>query len=815
MEAGEAPRLQEVDRIKEQGNSKFKEGAFFEAKCLYSGALEMLERCCLHQDKADAAWVGLKNNIALCDFKREEWTRVIDVTTEVLAREPANTKALYRRGVAQLGSGRQQAARSDLRRVLELEPGNAEARQKLVELSRQSRAAREASREQAARVRGFLAGERLDAGIALCEDGGVRKLQSNEHDPVLASWIKREWLDPDSGLVGVVSAHVVMRTEAGQELLSSRKAEQKAAEPCRWVIDDSYVGVFKGWNVAAKSSQLKEISRFEVARYTMDPSIEGTIQRCMERWVPDGPERRELAAAQGLSEEQQEQARRGQAAQILSLPEAFCTGAAVGDPQATLSLELEVLEAAEYADVHLDGRVLLRVLAEGKARTPTTPVVTDLATVAVHFRVAKFLSNHCLHDTRAGLAEGSGGMSTCEDFGKEPRVLVVGEEDAGDSDDFVPPCIGRCLMLPPRGVVEGMRFELILRDGVPLSDLDQNIRLACAEGLPSTLPDTTGPVHVRIEVRRVEPPLQGPSTPGWEGLPSLRQEAQRAEELELMEGGRHRAMALRRWRRVLAWLGQLLRARRWQLQASDGAADADGTMYDLEWDDEESDGDADPGGPGGPPTTTGLDEAPLAVPAVEDDNLRQLEPEELEIWAAAHAAAARLVLCTDSDGAALCQRHARSVLQAASIGRVPTEAEVSARSTLSARLIDAGEAAEALKVLQVACQLDPSSTALKDACALAYQRDQDTKATNVRVDLRRAKQELSAALEADHAERLLELLRWVDEMPLTWEVASESAIGKEVGRCAKHADGSVVDCARAIVAKLHKLAKAERPMWVR
>ncbi|CAK0880259.1 unnamed protein product, partial [Prorocentrum cordatum] len=183
-------------------------------------------------------------------------------------------------------------------------------------------------------------------------------------------------------------------------------AEQKAAEPCRWVIDDSYVGVFKGWNVAAKSSQLKEISRFEVARYTMDPSIEGTIQRCMERWVPDGPERRELAAAQGLSEEQQEQARRGQAAQILSLPEAFCTGAAVGDPQATLSLELEVLEAAEYADVHLDGRVLLRVLAEGKARTPTTPVVTDLATVAVHFRVAKFLSNHCLHDPGgAGVSE--------------------------------------------------------------------------------------------------------------------------------------------------------------------------------------------------------------------------------------------------------------------------------------------------------------------------------------------------------------------------------------------------------------------------
>ena len=56
--------------VEETANSKFQEADYFSAKCLYSGALEMLERCCLHMRGADKTWEGLKNNMALCDLKR-------------------------------------------------------------------------------------------------------------------------------------------------------------------------------------------------------------------------------------------------------------------------------------------------------------------------------------------------------------------------------------------------------------------------------------------------------------------------------------------------------------------------------------------------------------------------------------------------------------------------------------------------------------------------------------------------------------------------------------------------------------------------
>ena len=36
-------------------------GDYFSAKCLYPGSLEMLERCCLHLDRADGVWEGIKN----------------------------------------------------------------------------------------------------------------------------------------------------------------------------------------------------------------------------------------------------------------------------------------------------------------------------------------------------------------------------------------------------------------------------------------------------------------------------------------------------------------------------------------------------------------------------------------------------------------------------------------------------------------------------------------------------------------------------------------------------------------------------------
>lgn len=63
---------------------------------------------------ANKVWEGIKNNMALCDLKRQEWARAVDTTTEILQRNNKNTKALYRRGVARIGQSKLREAREDL-----------------------------------------------------------------------------------------------------------------------------------------------------------------------------------------------------------------------------------------------------------------------------------------------------------------------------------------------------------------------------------------------------------------------------------------------------------------------------------------------------------------------------------------------------------------------------------------------------------------------------------------------------------------------------------------------------------------------------
>merc|ERR1712190_516043 len=140
---------------------------------------------------------------------------------------------------------------------------------------------------------------------------------------------------------------------------------------------------------------------------------------------------------------------------------------------------------------------------------------------------------------------------------------------------------------------------------------------------------------------------------------------------------------------------------------------------------------------------------------------------------------------------------------------------VRSRSVLAARLLEAGESTEALEVLKVATTLDPTNSLVKDQTALATQKDNDKKSINMKETLRLLKQRISDELETDNATRLVGLLEDTDNLPLTWEVVNESAIGKEVGRCAKHPDSAVSNRAKAIIAKLHKIAKEQRPLWVR
>eukprot|EP00440_Ansanella_granifera_P008295 gb/GFBE01008980.1/.p1 GENE.gb/GFBE01008980.1/~~gb/GFBE01008980.1/.p1 ORF type:complete len:852 (+),score=194.48 gb/GFBE01008980.1/:1-2556(+) len=826
-------RMMEVLKLKEQANEKFKAGDYFSAKCLYSGGLEMLERCCLHLDKADEIWEGIKNNMALCDLRRQEWGRAVETVSEILARNPKNTKALYRRGVARIGQGKLKEAREDLEVVVEIEPENADARQKLAELLRQLKANRTAERDQADKMRGFLRGERLDDTVAISEDGGVRKLHGNENAPLFASWIKHPWLQPKSGVAGAVTAHIVMKTQAGREILNTKKPPgslspqpvgpqmasqpkpaERPAEPARWVVDDSFGGVFSAWNSAGKTLQLHELGKFEVARFCMGPSVEDAIQRCLTKWLPDTPARREMY--KDIPEEVKKTALRRQAIQIMGLPEEFCMEKEE-EPNATLTMEMELLDTAEYMDLDGDGRHLLQIIREGKKQAGA-PVVADLSTVAVHFRIAKLLMNYALKDTRLGLAHGPDGLVLRPDRTKEPTEFIVGEEVAAGEGDFVPPCVGQCLMLPPGGVAEGMHFEVILRDGVPIRDMEKDIHSAYSDGKYDGLPDTSGPVSIRIEVEKVIPACGGPLGSGWKGIESIKIERSRAEDLEKMDEGRHKQKALKRWRRILLWLEHVLQGRRWKLQK--GAAGD--SMYDLEWEEDE----AGIGSTDDMPSReakAALDlERRLGVAEeelpklfeIEDEHLKQLEADELCEWCRAHAAAARILPAMDT-GKEFAKQHARCAVQACQLGDMPTDVEISCRSSLAARLAEDSNPDEALKVLKVAQDLDPQSTDLKDQAALLTQKNNDSKSASTLEALKTLKEELNDSLEANDIAGLTQLLQEIDSLPLTWDVASETKIGKEVGKCAKHVDATVADPAKAIISKLHRLAKSERPMWVR
>mmetsp|Transcript_101166 Transcript_101166/g.291299 ORF Transcript_101166/g.291299 Transcript_101166/m.291299 type:complete len:862 (+) Transcript_101166:57-2642(+) len=845
-EGSDRQRLVEVLGIKEQANAKFKEGDYFSAKCLYSGALELLEKGCLHMEKADETWQGLKNNMALCDFRRKEWTRVIDTTTEILARNPKNTKALYRRGVALMGHDKLAEAQRDLRAVLNIEPGNLDARHRLAEAAQQLREKQASEREQAEKMRGFLTGERLDDSVAITEDGSVRKLHGNENAPLLPSWIKREWFSSNRDKAAVVTCHIVVKTQGGKEVWTSRKPPGSSAaqqpgpsmamqakpaerpvEPVRFLLDEAHSGVFRAWSAAAKTLQLGELGRYEVMPHALGASVEAAVQQCLSAWLPDTSKRREMF--KDVPEDIRETARRRQALQILGLPDELCpeSPSASGDDESALRMEVELLDASEYTDVNGDGRKWLRVFRNGRG----PPAASNLSRLVAHFRVAKFLPNIALVDTRLGLANTSDGLALRLDKTREPMEFIVGEEAAADQGEFVPPCVGQCLSLPTGGVMAGMHFEVVLLDGVPISDMEHAIYTAYATGTldPEAAPDTTGPVSIKVEVEKVLPAISGPSHPEWQGCVSLRQERERAERLQACNGGIHWRLALARWRRILAWLAQM----------SDSAKEASmagGSMYDLEWAEEEGD---EPAAEASPVMATPQTDAGAARELeIEAASIKALGTEELGEWAMAHLAIARL-LCSDSACSALTprsetcggveaasslgQRHARCAVEACAIGGIAAAVELAARSLLAEQLLAncgvatarAGVAEEALEVLRPAKALCPTDQAIRNLVARAMQQDTDDKAVGVREALKTMKQDLIVAFDSDDVPTLRERLEALNALPLTWEVASECAIGKEVGKCARHLDASVSGVAKAIVGKLHRLAKQERPLWVR
>lgn len=129
---------------KEAGGRFFKRSRFAAALERYSIAAEMLE----YKDdlKAAATETEVKElcltcevNAAACLLKLERWREAEAVCSAVLRRHPANEKALFRRAKALLEQDEGGRAQIDLKKLVQLNPSSAEARELMARAKREGR----------------------------------------------------------------------------------------------------------------------------------------------------------------------------------------------------------------------------------------------------------------------------------------------------------------------------------------------------------------------------------------------------------------------------------------------------------------------------------------------------------------------------------------------------------------------------------------------------------------------------------------------------------------------------------------------------
>lgn len=192
-------RLAVAREAKDRGNEALRQGRLEDAAGMYGRglqAIEPLEKCPEVggdevQDVVDLE-VALQLNLAHVSIKQEHYWAALEAADTVLGRQPGNSKALYRRGVALAKLGQPEGAAADFEEVLRQGP-NAEAQREL----RTVRATIKAEADAA------NAGKGLDAvwRSAFASEGPARsKREADEERENAATTCgpSSEWLDGDS-----------------------------------------------------------------------------------------------------------------------------------------------------------------------------------------------------------------------------------------------------------------------------------------------------------------------------------------------------------------------------------------------------------------------------------------------------------------------------------------------------------------------------------------------------------------------------------------------------------------------------------------
>ena len=131
-EMSDAEKLAEATALKGSAKEEFKAGQFSSAFESYKEAISLIEG----MDEGKDMTASLNLNAAIAAVKCKDYSPALKMTTNVLESDPANSKALYWRAVANKKSGNFAEAKNDIVAAVKLEPKNKTLRKEYEEIKK-------------------------------------------------------------------------------------------------------------------------------------------------------------------------------------------------------------------------------------------------------------------------------------------------------------------------------------------------------------------------------------------------------------------------------------------------------------------------------------------------------------------------------------------------------------------------------------------------------------------------------------------------------------------------------------------------------
>ncbi|RWS02671.1 AH receptor-interacting protein-like protein [Dinothrombium tinctorium] len=124
----ESERLESIPKFREEGNKLYKQKRYEEASQKYASALGIIEQLMSKEKPGESEWnefdrmkIPLLSNYSQCKLLLGDYYSVIENCTEVIKRDPTNTKAYFRRAKAHSKVWNVEEAKSDFFKVIELD----------------------------------------------------------------------------------------------------------------------------------------------------------------------------------------------------------------------------------------------------------------------------------------------------------------------------------------------------------------------------------------------------------------------------------------------------------------------------------------------------------------------------------------------------------------------------------------------------------------------------------------------------------------------------------------------------------------------